>query len=114
MTTEHDEIYDDGILRVEHDNYYVACRGQRVYLPLKNFLLLSRLARNPGRLVTARELWQHTWGNHEPMNRDTLRVHIYRLRQKLAPFGITIANMSKVGYCLYASAAAGKQSSDVG
>jgi|SRR5581483_6691744 len=116
MTTNHnvplspartagDEVYDDGVLRIEHDNYYVACGGQRVYLPLKNFLLLSRLARNPGRLVTAYELWQHTWGSSEPMNRDTLRVHIYRLRQKLAPFGITIANMSKVGYCLYASAA---------
>src|ERR1043166_2110292 len=80
------QVYDDGILRIEHDNYYVACRGQRVFMPLKNFLLLSRLAKNPGRLVTVHELWHDVWGNNESLNRDTLRVHIYRLRQKLAPF----------------------------
>lgn len=104
-------VYDDGLLRVEHDNYYVTCGGQRVLLPLKDFLLLSRLAKNPNRLVTSRDLWRHAWGSNEPPNRDALRVHIYRLRQKLAPFGITIENMSKVGYCLYVPAAAGARKS---
>ena len=113
MATTDDEIYDDGVLRVEHGNYYVACRGQRVLMPLKNFLLLSRLAKNAGRLVTAHELWHDVWGSNEALNRDTLRVHIYRLRQKLAPFGITIINMSKVGYCLYAAAAAGERHHEV-
>jgi DNA-binding response OmpR family regulator len=102
---EHD-VYDDGILRVEHDNYYVACAGKRVLLPLKDFLLLSRLARNPGRLVKSCDLWQSAWGNHEPLNRATLRVHISRMRQKLAPFGIAIENMSSVGYYLSVPAAA--------
>jgi DNA-binding response OmpR family regulator len=93
-------VYDDGLLRIEYDNYYVTCSGQRIVLPLKDFLLLSRLARNPERVVTAYDLWQYVWGVNEPVNGSTLRVHIYRLRQKLAPFGVTIESMARVGYRL--------------
>lgn len=99
-------VYDDGILRVEHDNYYVSCGGQRVLLPRKDFLLLSRLARNPERVVTTCDLWQHAWGTNEPVNSRTLRVHIYHIRRKLAPFGIKIENMTNVGYCLSVKTAA--------
>ena len=34
------------------------------------------------------------------MEGATLRVHIYHLRQKLAPFGIAIGSMVNVGYHL--------------
>lgn len=93
-------VYDDGVLRVEHDNYYVACKGRRVSLPLKDFLLLSRLARNPERVVTLCDLWRYAWGIEEPLNGGTLRVHIYNLRQKLSPYGISIESMINVGYRL--------------
>jgi|SRR5215216_1326667 len=96
-------VYDDGHLRIEHDNYYVTCGGQRVPLPLKEFLLLSRLAKNPERVVPSRELWRCAWGESKPVEGATLRVHIYHLRQKLAPFGITIESMVNVGYHLSAA-----------
>lgn len=95
-------IYDDGFLRVEHDNYYVACRGERLALPRKEFLLLSRLARNVERIVISEELWRAAW-NDEPFNSSSLRVHICHLRNKLAPYGLRIESMVNVGYRLCAT-----------
>lgn len=93
-------VYDDGYLRVEHDNYYTACAGQRIDLPRSEFLILSRLARNPERIVPAEELWQVAWADHKPFNPVSLRVYIYRLRARLEPFGLKIETMVGVGYRL--------------
>lgn len=93
------DVYDDGHLRVEHDNYYVTCGGRRVPLALKEFLILSRLARNPDRVVTQADLWEHAWGR-EPVNGAALRVHVSHLRQKLAPHGLVVESMINVGYRL--------------
>ncbi|HEX8844796.1 MAG TPA: helix-turn-helix domain-containing protein [Pyrinomonadaceae bacterium] len=94
------DIYDDGYLRVEHDNYYIACGGRPLRLPLKEFLIISRLVRNIERLVTSEELWRYAWGERAAFNAQSLHVHIYRLRHKLAPFGLQIETKVHVGYCL--------------
>lgn len=94
------DVYDDGRLRVEYDNYYVSCDGRPLKFPRTEFLLLSRLARNMARIVKAEELWRHAWGDGKPYNAESLHVHIYRLRNKLAPFGIQIETMINVGYRL--------------
>ena len=96
-----DEVaYDDGHLRVEYDNYYVSCGGQTLRFPRTEFLLLSRLARSMARIVRAEELWHHAWGGSKPYNSESLHVHIYRLRNKLAPHRIHIETMVNVGYRL--------------
>jgi len=92
-------VYDDGYLRVEHESYYVACGGKRVSLPLKEFLIFSRLARNADRIVPSEEIWRSAWGN-SPYNSLSLRVHIHRLRRTFQPFGVRIESMIGVGYCL--------------
>lgn len=93
-------IYDDGRLRVEHDNYYVSLDGHALKLPRKEFLIMSRLARNPERVVPAEEIWQHGWGRRVPLNAESLHVHIYRLRRRIEPFGLRIETMVNVGYRL--------------
>ena len=93
------EVYDDGYLRVEHDNYYVACGGKRISLPLKEFLIFSRLARSADRVVASEEIWRSGWGD-SPFNSLSLRVHIHRLRRTFQPFGLRIESMVGVGYCL--------------
>jgi DNA-binding response OmpR family regulator len=95
-----ENVYDDGHLRVEHDNYYVSCDGRCIELGRSEFLLVSRLVRNPERVVPAEELWQCAWNGHKPYNPVSLRVYIYRLRGKLEPFGIRIETMINVGYRL--------------
>ncbi|HEY9282223.1 MAG TPA: helix-turn-helix domain-containing protein [Pyrinomonadaceae bacterium] len=94
------DIYDDGRLRVEHDNFYAACDGQLLKFPRMEFLLLSRLVRNAARIVKAEDLWRYAWGGSKPYNAESLHVHIYRLRNKLAPYGFRIEAMVNVGYRL--------------
>ena len=95
-----ENVYDDGYLRVEHDNYYVFVGGQILKFPRAEFLLLSRLARNPERIVSAEDLWQNIWGDNKPLNVESLHVYIYRLRSKLEPYGLKIEAMIGVGYRL--------------
>lgn len=95
-----DDVYDDGYLRVEHGNYYVACNGVSLKLPRTEFLIFSRFVRTPNRIVTSDELWSSVWGANKPLNSESLHVYIYRLRAKLADFGLQIETMVNVGYRL--------------
>ena len=98
-----EDIYDDGFLRVEHKNYYVACGGSPLKLPRTEFLIFSRLTRTPNRIVTADDLWCSVWGDNKPLNSESLHVYIYRLRAKLSDFGLQIETMVNVGYRLITS-----------
>ena len=95
-----EDIYDDGFLRVEHKNYYVTCGGSPIKLPRTEFLIFSRLTRTPNRIVASDELWSSVWGANKPLNTESLHVYIYRLRAKLADFGLQIETMVNVGYRL--------------
>jgi DNA-binding response OmpR family regulator len=98
-----DDVYDDGFLRVEHKTYYVSCGGSPIKLPRTEFLIFSRLVRTANRIVTADELWSSVWGSNKPLNSESLHVYIYRLRAKLAHFGLAIETMVNVGYRLVIS-----------
>ena len=100
-----DNVYDDGYLRVEHKNYYVACGGNPLKLPRTEFLIFSRLARTPNRIVPAGDLWASVWGPDKPLNSESLHVYIYRLRMKLGSFGLQIDTMVNVGYRLITASA---------
>jgi DNA-binding response OmpR family regulator len=95
-----DDVFDDGHLRIEHNSYYVSCDGTVLFLPRKEFLILSRLARRFGRTVPSALLWEQVWGAEETFNAGLLRVYVCQLRRKLTPFGLTIRNLTSVGYCL--------------
>lgn len=95
-----DDVYDDGYLRVEHKNYYAACSNVPLKLPRTEFLIFSRLARSPERIVSAAELWEYAWERDKPLNTESLHVYIYRLRTKLAPYNLRIDTMVNVGYRL--------------
>jgi DNA-binding response OmpR family regulator len=103
---QEESVYDDGHLRVEHDNYYAACGGQPLKFPRTEFLLLSRLAANAARVVRAEDLWRYAWGSSKPHNAESLHVHIYRLRNRLTPHGVRIETMVNVGYRLVPAAEA--------
>lgn len=100
QSTSTDDVYDDGYLRVEHKAYYVSCAGNSIRLPRTEFLIFSRLVRSPERIVTAEELWEYAWGSDKPLNTESLHVYIYRLRNKLTTYNLTIDTMVNVGYRL--------------
>jgi len=95
-----EDVYDDGYLRVEHQNYYLACNGQSIRLPRTEFLIISRLVRSVERVVSAEDLWQHAWGNEKPVNIESLHVYMHRLRTKLVPYKLQIDTLVNVGYRL--------------
>ena len=98
-----DDVYDDGYLRVEHENFYLACGGEPLYLPRVEFLLMSRLSRSINRVVRSEELWRSAWENSKPLNSASLHVYIHRLRTKLAPYRLQIDTVINVGYRLLKS-----------
>lgn len=100
QNTPSDDVYDDGYLRVEHQNYYLACAGQSINLRRTEFLLISRLVHSIERVVRAEDLWRTAWGDEKPLNSESLHVYIYRLRNKLLPYNLQIDTVVHVGYRL--------------
>ncbi len=111
--TSADDVYDDGYLRVEHGNYFLACAGKSIYLPRTEFLILSRLVRSIERVVSAVELWQCAWGADKPFNSESLHVYIYRLRNKLLPHRLQVDTVVNVGYRLLPPARNAREGGDV-
>lgn len=93
-------LYDDGYLRVEHDNFYAACKGKPLRLRRTEFLILSCLVRSVERIVTTQQIWDYAWPKKKPLNVLSLHVYMHRLRGQLLPFGLRIDNMVNVGYRL--------------
>jgi hypothetical protein len=75
------EVFDNGLLCVEHDNYCMSLAGRQLKLPRKEFLIVSCLARNFDRIVSSEEIWRYAWGDAAPFNAESLHVPIYRLRR---------------------------------
>lgn len=94
----HGDCYDDGYLHIEYDNYFLTCRGQRIYLSKTEFLLFSRLTRHPNRVVSYDELWKSAWSSDKLTNTEMLKVYVYNLRRTFKPFGIKFETLVNVGY----------------
>jgi two-component system KDP operon response regulator KdpE len=62
-----------------------AAGGDPVRLTRTEWSLLELLVRNPGKLMTQRDLLTRVWGPDYPRDNDYLRVYLARLRRKLEP-----------------------------
>lgn len=65
----------------------VTVAGQPVHLTRTEFDVLALLARNSDRVVTSKMLLEQVWGPDYASDRQTLRVHVSHLRQKIEPAG---------------------------
>ena len=59
--------------------------GQVVHLTPTEWGLVEALVRNPGRLVTQRQLLQQVWGPQYERETNYLRVYMTQVRRKLEP-----------------------------
>jgi len=59
--------------------------GETIRLTRTEWSLLELLLRNPGKLMTHRDLLTRVWGPDYPRDNDYLRVYLARLRRKLEP-----------------------------
>ncbi len=94
------EVYDDGFLLVEHKNYHVECGNKPLKLARAEFLIVSLLVQKAERFVSAKTIWNYLWNGNKPLNFESLKVMICRLRRKFEPFGIRIETMVNFGYKL--------------
>jgi two-component system KDP operon response regulator KdpE len=70
---------------VDMVNRRVTQAGEAVHLTPTEWQIVERLVRNPGRLVTQRQLLQEVWGPQYETETNYLRVHLAAIRRKLEP-----------------------------
>lgn len=80
-------------------------RGRSLFLSPIDQRLAHLLVENFGMIVTEADLIQTVWP--DGASNQTLRVHVSRLRQRLAPLGLTIKCARAAGYVMAENEATG-------
>lgn len=78
----HEEILEKG-LYVNTQSHQIFNDGVEVFLTLKEFELLEKLLKSPGRVFTRDELLESIWGYDYVGETRTVDVHIRQLRKKV-------------------------------
>jgi DNA-binding response OmpR family regulator len=90
-----------GNLELDRDRFEVRIEGQPIELSFIQFELLYHLASRADRVVDLEELAELLWGGPSKADARKLRIHVSRLRKKLAgsrPWHIK--TVTKRGYAL--------------
>jgi two-component system KDP operon response regulator KdpE len=72
-----------GAIRIDQPRHLVTIDGNDVHLTPIEFRLLLELARQPGRVLTHRQLLTEVWGPNAVEQTHYLRVHMAALRRKV-------------------------------
>ncbi len=97
------DLISVGSLTIDFKKRMVVIQGEEKYLTRIEWLLLSELAHNAGRLMLYEELLTRVWGPEYRDDIQTLRTWISRLRSKLEGDSNRvklIRTMPKVGYIM--------------
>lgn len=78
----HEEIVEKG-LHVNTQSHQIFNDGVELFLTLKEFELLEKLLKSPGRVFTRDELLESIWGYDYAGETRTVDVHIRQLRKKV-------------------------------
>jgi DNA-binding response OmpR family regulator len=97
-----DPILQVGSMKINQMNYEVTIGNKTLFLPLKEFELLSVLASRVNQVFTRDVLIERVWGFDYEGDDQTLNVHIKRLREKFRAHkhDIIITTVRGVGYKL--------------
>lgn len=87
-----------GDVAVDLDRGETTVGGQPVQLLPKEFSLLTRFLKSPGRILTYGFLADEVWGPEAIATRDTIKVTVHRLRGKLGKAGGRIEAVLGQGY----------------
>ncbi len=93
-------VFSAGPLTVDLLKHEVRIDGALVALSRREFDLLAMLARNPGRMMTHRQLLVGVWGPAHVEDVQYLRVYIGQLRHKLGAAAELIMTEPGIGYRL--------------
>lgn len=85
-----------GNIIIDHEQYIVIKDKTEIFLPKKEFELLSLLASNPEKVFHREEIYSAVWGDTTIVGDRTIDVHIRKIRQKLGDN--VIKTVKGVGY----------------
>ncbi|MGL4231460.1 MAG: response regulator transcription factor [Casimicrobium sp.] len=74
--------------------------GTALELSTREIALLIAVMERPGHAVTREKLWQAVFSDGREAQPDAIEVVAYRLRKKIAPFGVELVALRGVGYLL--------------
>jgi DNA-binding response OmpR family regulator len=97
------DIINLGVLSINLKNHLVSVDGKEIQLTRIEWLLLSELARNRGKLLMYGELLTRVWGPEYRDDVQILRTWISRLRHKIEPgpeCSPIIHTIPKTGYMI--------------
>jgi two-component system KDP operon response regulator KdpE len=77
------EVLEVGPIRIDQARHEVTIEDKLVHLTPIEFKLLVELARQPGRVMTHRQLLREVWGPTAVDQNHYLRVHVAALRRKI-------------------------------
>jgi len=94
-----------GGLALDRSTYQMNVNGEAVTLPPKEFELLFVLMSNKGRTLARGSLIETIWGYDFDGNERTLDVHVNRLRERFAGWGVSarITTVRGLGYRMEAA-----------
>ena len=99
-TSEH---FAAGPLEIDMARRTVRVEGAPIQLSPREYALLTALARDPGRVLTHRQLLTGVWGPAHAHDVQYLRVYVGHLRQKLGAAAPLLTTEPGVGYRLLES-----------
>lgn len=97
---EKTDIVAVGKLTLNPQTHTVKADGEKIILTLKEFELLHKFMRHPGRVYSREQLLSDIWGADYAGETRTVDVHIGTLRTKLGECGEYIDTVRGVGYRL--------------
>lgn len=97
-----DAFIQAGPLTINRQSYEVSVGNKTLFLPLKEFELLSVLASKQSQVFTRELLLERVWGYDYEGDEQTINVHIKRVREKLNDLTdlVKIITVRGVGYKL--------------
>lgn len=76
------DVYDDGVLTVDHVQRTVAAGGEELRLTPTEFRLLAAFVRHPNQVLSADQIIDLVWGDPY-IQRDQVKLAVGRLRKRL-------------------------------
>ena len=70
-------------LIIDKEEYAIKLRGEKFFLPRKEFELLFLLSSNQGKVIERQKIMNQIWGEHAIVGDRTIDVHIRKLREKI-------------------------------
>ncbi len=93
-------VLEFGSVSLDLDSRQASASGEDLRLPRREVALLEALMRAQGRVVSKRDLLDHTYGVGADVEESAIEAHLSRLRKRLRSHLLSIKVQRGIGYAL--------------